>query len=93
MIGFHAEIDVLAAVSGQPLTALDECLAAGVLRDGGTEVVFRHELAREAVAASTAPRTATGAAPRRLRRASAPRREPTTGGSRTTPPSRATART
>ena len=29
VIGFHAEIDVLAAVSGQPLTALDECLAAG----------------------------------------------------------------
>ena len=55
VIGFHAEIDVLAAVSGQPLTALDECLAAGVLRDGGTEAVFRHELAREAVAASTLP--------------------------------------
>lgn len=55
VIGFHAEIDVLAAVSGQPLTALDECLAAGVLRDGGTEVVFRHELAREAVATSILP--------------------------------------
>ena len=46
---------MLAAVSGQPLTALDECLAAGVLRDGGAEVVFRHELAREAVAASLLP--------------------------------------
>ena len=55
VIGFHAEIDVLAAVSGQPLTALDECLTAGVLRDGGSEAVFRHELAREAVAASTLP--------------------------------------
>jgi hypothetical protein len=55
VIGFHAEIDVLAAVSGQPLTALDECLAAGMLHDGGAEVQFRHELAREAVAASTLP--------------------------------------
>ena len=55
VIGFHAEIDVLAAVSDQPLAALDDCLAAGVLRDGGTEVVFRHELAREAVAASLLP--------------------------------------
>ncbi len=55
VIGFHAEIDVLATVSGQPLTALDECLTAGVLRDGGAEVVFRHELAREAVAASMLP--------------------------------------
>ena len=43
------------SVSGQPLTALDECLTAGVLRDGGSEAVFRHELAREAVAASTLP--------------------------------------
>lgn len=55
VIGFHAEIDVLATVSGQPLTALDECLTAGVLLDGGSEAVFRHELAREAVAASTLP--------------------------------------
>lgn len=55
VIGFHAEIDVLAAVSSQPLTALDDCLAAGVLRDAGAEVVFRHELAREAVAASLLP--------------------------------------
>ena len=55
VIGFHAEIDVLATVSAQPLTALDECLTAGVLRDGGSEAVFRHELAREAVAASTLP--------------------------------------
>ena len=55
VIGFHAEIDAVAAVSGQPLTVLDECLAAGVLHDGGTEVVFRHELAREAVAASMLP--------------------------------------
>jgi DNA-binding CsgD family transcriptional regulator/tetratricopeptide (TPR) repeat protein len=55
VIGFHAEIEVLVAVSGQPMDALDECLAAGVLRDGSTEVVFRHELAREAVAASLLP--------------------------------------
>ena len=55
VIGFHAEIEVLATVSSQSLAALDDCLAAGVLRDGGTEVVFRHELAREAVAASLLP--------------------------------------
>jgi TPP-dependent indolepyruvate ferredoxin oxidoreductase alpha subunit len=90
VIGFHAEIDVLAAVSGQPLTALDECLAAGMLHDGGADVVFRHELAREAVAASHAPRTAarcTGPPTRRY----APRPNRTTGGWRTMPPSRATA--
>ena len=49
VIGSHPEIDVLAAVADQPLAALDECLAAGMLVDGGTHVTFRHELAREAV--------------------------------------------
>lgn len=55
VIGSHPEIDVLAAVADQPLAALDECLAAGVLLDGGGHVTFRHELAREAIASSVLP--------------------------------------
>jgi predicted ATPase len=55
VIGSHPEIDVLAAVADQPLTALDECLAAGMLVDGGGQVMFRHELAREAIASGVLP--------------------------------------
>ena len=55
VIGSHPEIDVLAAVADQPLAALDECLAAGMLVDGGGQVTFRHELAREAIASSLLP--------------------------------------
>jgi predicted ATPase len=74
VIGSRAEIDVLVTVSSQPLTALDECLAAGVLLDGGAEVTFRHELAREVVASSVLPgrrRTLHGAAYTALRAAGA----------------------
>ena len=39
----------IAAVSGQPLTAIDECLDRGVLVSDGDAVGFRHDLARLAV--------------------------------------------
>jgi DNA-binding CsgD family transcriptional regulator/tetratricopeptide (TPR) repeat protein len=55
VIGSRVEIDVLAEVSGRPLAALDECLGAGMLLDGGGVVRFRHELAREAVASGLLP--------------------------------------
>jgi len=55
VLGSRAGIDVLEEVAAQPLTALDECLAAGVLVDAGPSVAFRHELAREVVAAAVPP--------------------------------------
>ena len=42
----------LAVVSGQPLTAIDECLDRGVLVSDGDAVGFRHDLARLAVEGS-----------------------------------------
>ena len=69
VIGFHVEIDVLAAVSGQPLDALDDCLAAGrAARRRHRGRVPARARARGG-RGQPAPRTATGAAPRRLRRA------------------------
>jgi DNA-binding CsgD family transcriptional regulator/tetratricopeptide (TPR) repeat protein len=49
VLGRRAEADLLAAVSGQPLAAVDECVARGVLVVDGDGVGFRHELARLAV--------------------------------------------
>jgi len=49
ILGRHAEVDFLAAVSGRPLAAVDECLDRGVLVMDGTTVGFRHDLARLAV--------------------------------------------
>jgi DNA-binding CsgD family transcriptional regulator/Tfp pilus assembly protein PilF len=49
VLGRHAEVDFLVAVSGQPLAAVDECLDRGVLVLDGHAVEFRHELARLAV--------------------------------------------
>jgi DNA-binding CsgD family transcriptional regulator/tetratricopeptide (TPR) repeat protein len=40
---------LLGAVLGEEPRGLDECLAAGVLRIDGDGIVFRHELARQAV--------------------------------------------
>lgn len=40
---------LLAAVSGVPAVAADECLASGTLVSSGTELAFRHELTRRAV--------------------------------------------
>jgi DNA-binding CsgD family transcriptional regulator len=51
----RAEVWLLEAVTGGDLAALDECLGSGVLRAEADGVLFRHELARLAVAASLAP--------------------------------------
>jgi DNA-binding CsgD family transcriptional regulator len=47
--GMQTDLALLEKLAGEPLSGLDECLAAGVLQsvDGG--VGFRHELARRAV--------------------------------------------
>jgi DNA-binding CsgD family transcriptional regulator/Tfp pilus assembly protein PilF len=52
VLGRRAEVGFLAAVSGQPLTAIDECLDRGVLVSDGDAVGFRHDLARLAVEGS-----------------------------------------
>src|SRR5213080_3774384 len=49
VLGRRAELDFVAAVSGRPLAAVDECLDRGVLVLDGTTVGFRHDLARLAV--------------------------------------------
>lgn len=49
VLGRRAEADLLAAVSGQQLAAVDECVDHGVLVVDGDGVGFRHELARLAV--------------------------------------------
>jgi DNA-binding CsgD family transcriptional regulator len=63
VLGRHAEIDFVVAVSGRPLAAVDECLDRGVLVMDGTAVGFRHDLARLAVEQSlpTAERAAVHA--------------------------------
>ena len=52
VLGRRAEAGFIAAVSGQPLTAIDECLDRGVLVSDGDAVGFRHDLARLAVEGS-----------------------------------------
>src|SRR5262249_54225246 len=46
---------LVAAVSPEVAAALDECLAAGILRLDGDAVAFRHELARQAVESALSP--------------------------------------
>jgi DNA-binding CsgD family transcriptional regulator/tetratricopeptide (TPR) repeat protein len=52
VLGRRAEAGFITAVSGQPLTAIDECLDRGVLVSDGDAVGFRHDLARLAVEGS-----------------------------------------
>jgi DNA-binding CsgD family transcriptional regulator/tetratricopeptide (TPR) repeat protein len=56
VLGNRGELDLVAAVAGQPVQVLDECVAGGALvsRPDGT-VAFRHELARLAVEQTIAP--------------------------------------
>jgi DNA-binding CsgD family transcriptional regulator/tetratricopeptide (TPR) repeat protein len=63
VLGRRAEADFVAAVSGRPLPAVDECLDRGVLVMDGAAVGFRHDLARLAVEQSlpTADRAAAHA--------------------------------
>jgi DNA-binding CsgD family transcriptional regulator len=55
VLGRPAEAGFLAAVAGQPLTAVDECLDCGVLVADGDAMGFRHDLARLAVERSLLP--------------------------------------
>ena len=61
VLGRRAETGFLAAVSGQPLAAVDECLDRGVLVAHGDAVEFRHDLARLAVERSLSPAQRSGA--------------------------------
>lgn len=49
LVPARAELWLLEAVAGDEIAHLDACLAAGVLRENGDAVEFRHELARLAV--------------------------------------------
>lgn len=50
LAGPRARVDLLAELLDPGLTAIDEPLRRGLLREAGGEVLFRHELARLAVA-------------------------------------------
>ena len=54
-IGSTAEPWLLAAVLGPGVDAVDECLAAGLLRADGAALVFRHELARAVILDAVSP--------------------------------------
>ena len=49
VLGRPAPASLLAAVSGVPASAVDECLASGTLVPSGHDIAFRHELTRRAV--------------------------------------------
>ncbi len=51
----RAELWLLEAVAGEDLSALDACIAAGMLQAGGDAVAFRHEIARVAIEEAMAP--------------------------------------
>src|SRR5215472_8552503 len=75
VLGRRAEVRLLTEVSGQPLTAVDECLSRGVLVADDGSVGFRHELARLAVEGSTTQAQRAAARPTR-RGAGCARRPP-----------------
>src|SRR5215467_9526576 len=66
VLGRRAEIDLVTAVSGRRLAAVDECLDRGVLVLDGTAVGFRHDLARLAVEQSLPTAERAGAHARAL---------------------------
>ena len=55
VIGAGVEPDLITTVAGPVLDEIDECIDRGLLRAAGDEIVFRHELAREAILAAIAP--------------------------------------
>jgi predicted ATPase len=55
VVGGRVELGLLEEVIDEPSTALEDCLAAGVLQGGVGEVAFRHELARRAVEEALEP--------------------------------------
>ena len=48
VVGLETDLSLLEAVVGEPLSGLEECLAAGVLQSAEGGIGFRHELARRA---------------------------------------------
>jgi DNA-binding CsgD family transcriptional regulator/tetratricopeptide (TPR) repeat protein len=55
VVGSPIEPWLLTGVAGAPAEAPEECITGGVLRWEGSALVFRHELAREAVLEAIAP--------------------------------------
>ena len=55
VVGSRVELRLLEDVIDEPLAALEECLAAGVLQGGAGEFRFRHELARRVVEEALEP--------------------------------------
>ena len=55
ILGRRAHVRLIAAVAGGPTSAVDECIARGVLVEDGDGVVFRHELARLTVEGALGP--------------------------------------
>jgi DNA-binding CsgD family transcriptional regulator/tetratricopeptide (TPR) repeat protein len=50
-----ADVRLIAAIADQPVQAVDECVAGGMLLEDGPRLVFRHELARLAIEQSLGP--------------------------------------
>jgi DNA-binding CsgD family transcriptional regulator len=55
IIGSTIDPDLLIAVTGPAIEAIEACLENGILEDCGHVLTFRHELAREAVASAISP--------------------------------------
>ena len=55
VLGQRADLPLLAAVSGQPPAAVDECVQGGMLVGDGKAWTFRHELARLAIEQTLTP--------------------------------------
>jgi DNA-binding CsgD family transcriptional regulator len=59
VIGARVDPRLLASVVGGPQSAVDDCLATGILMPDGAGLRFRHELVRMAVAAAIPPHRTT----------------------------------
>jgi DNA-binding CsgD family transcriptional regulator len=55
MVPPHAELELLRALAGEEIDALEECLTSGMLEPVPDGVAFRHELARLAIEDSVPP--------------------------------------
>jgi DNA-binding CsgD family transcriptional regulator len=55
ILGSPVDVDLLAAVAGPALGELEAGLEIGILEDQGRTLVFRHELAREAILSAITP--------------------------------------
>jgi DNA-binding CsgD family transcriptional regulator len=55
VIGARVDGDVLVEVAGPALDEIEECIGSGLLRTDGDQLIFRHQLARDAVYAAIIP--------------------------------------